>query len=133
MHNAVSSAPNINRILEESHNTPFTRRISNAIISDPGSPKVRILQWNLRPERTFEVIHNFCGPSQIQTRRKRRRSLSSVRRTLERTSPGLVIKTQGKFRGQFSGAIDALSRAIYGVNRSLHVRRRSVVIVSTAK
>ena len=35
MHNAVSSAPNIDRILEESHNTPFTRKISNAIILDP--------------------------------------------------------------------------------------------------
>ena len=44
MHNAVSSAPNIDRILEESHNTPFTHRISNAIISDPG--KLRIEYFN---------------------------------------------------------------------------------------
>jgi len=44
MHNAVSSAPNIDRILEESHNTPFTRRISNAIISD--SRKLRIEYFN---------------------------------------------------------------------------------------
>jgi len=44
MHNAVSSAPNMNRILEESHNTPFTHRISNAIISDPG--KLRIEYFN---------------------------------------------------------------------------------------
>ena len=34
MHNVASSAPNIDRIMEESHNTPFTRRISNAIISN---------------------------------------------------------------------------------------------------
>ena len=44
MHNAVSSAPNIDHILEESHNTPFTHKISNAIISDPG--KLRIEYFN---------------------------------------------------------------------------------------
>jgi len=44
MHNAVSSAPNIDCILVESHNTPFTRKISNAIISDPG--KLRIEYFN---------------------------------------------------------------------------------------
>jgi len=35
MHNTVSSAPNIDHIREESQNTPFTRKISNAIISEP--------------------------------------------------------------------------------------------------
>jgi len=44
MHNAVSSALTIYRILEESHNTPFTRKISSAIISDPG--KLRIDYFN---------------------------------------------------------------------------------------
>jgi len=44
MHSAVSWAPNIDRILEESHNTPFTHRISNAIISDP--EKLRIEYFN---------------------------------------------------------------------------------------
>ncbi|KAL9285809.1 putative retrotransposon gag domain-containing protein [Arabidopsis thaliana] len=48
MHNAVSSAPNIDRILEESHNTPFTHMISNAIISDPG--KLRIEYFNGSPD-----------------------------------------------------------------------------------
>ena len=86
MHNAVSSAPNIDRILEESHNTPFTRRISNAVISDSG--KLRIF----RSGRALEVFHNLCGPSQIQTRQKIRRSLSPVRRAFERTSPGSVLK-----------------------------------------
>ena len=44
MHNAVSSALNIDRILEEFHNTPFTRKISNVIILEPG--KLRIEYFN---------------------------------------------------------------------------------------
>ena len=44
IHNAVSSVPNINRILEESHRTPFTRKISNTKISDLG--KLRIEYFN---------------------------------------------------------------------------------------
>ncbi|KAG7556990.1 Retrotransposon gag domain [Arabidopsis suecica] len=40
MPSVSSSAPNIVRILEESRNTPFTRRISEATISDPGKLKI---------------------------------------------------------------------------------------------
>ena len=50
MHNAVSSAPNIDRILEESHNTPFTRRISNAIISDPGKQRFEYFNGSSDPK-----------------------------------------------------------------------------------
>jgi len=35
LHSAVFSSQNIDHILEESHNTHFTRKISNAIILDP--------------------------------------------------------------------------------------------------
>ncbi|KAG7615200.1 hypothetical protein ISN45_At04g006420 [Arabidopsis thaliana x Arabidopsis arenosa] len=80
-----------------------------------------------------EVFHNICGPSQVQIRRRRRRSLSSFRRAFERTSPGLVLKTRRKFCLMFSGAINALPQAIFGANRSWHVRRQPLVTVSVAK
>jgi len=50
MHNAVSSAPNINRILEESHNTPFTRKISNAIILDPRKLRIEYFNGSFDPK-----------------------------------------------------------------------------------
>ena len=50
MHNAVSSAPNIDRILEESHNTPFNRKISSEIISDPGKLKIEYFNGSSDPK-----------------------------------------------------------------------------------
>ena len=50
MHNTVSSAPNIDRIPEESHNTPFTRKISNTIISDPGKLRTKYFNGSSDPK-----------------------------------------------------------------------------------
>jgi len=50
MHNVVSFAPNIDRILEESHNTPFIRRISNAIILDPGKLRIEYFNGSSNPK-----------------------------------------------------------------------------------
>ncbi|KAG7552311.1 Retrotransposon gag domain [Arabidopsis thaliana x Arabidopsis arenosa] len=50
MHSVSSSAPNIDRILEESRNTPFTRRISEATISDPGKLKIDYFNGTTDPK-----------------------------------------------------------------------------------
>ncbi|KAG7564018.1 Retrotransposon gag domain [Arabidopsis suecica] len=50
MHNVSSSAPNIDRILEESRNTPFTRKISEETISDPGKLKIDYFNGTTDPK-----------------------------------------------------------------------------------
>jgi len=48
LHSAVSSSQNIDHILEESHNTPFTRKISNAIILDPRKLNIEYFKGHLK-------------------------------------------------------------------------------------
>ncbi|KAG7564137.1 Early growth response protein 1 C-terminal [Arabidopsis suecica] len=50
MHSVSSSAPNIDRIFEESRNTPFTKRISEATISDLGKFKIESYNGTTDPK-----------------------------------------------------------------------------------
>ena len=58
MHSAVSSVPNIDCILEVYHNTPFTRKISNAIISDPEKLRIEYFSGSSDPKghlKSFKI------------------------------------------------------------------------------
>ncbi|KAG7599322.1 hypothetical protein ISN44_As06g035070 [Arabidopsis suecica] len=50
MHSVASSTPNIDRILEESRNTPFTRRISEVTITDPEKLKIEYFNGTSDPK-----------------------------------------------------------------------------------
>ncbi|KAG7572553.1 Retrotransposon gag domain [Arabidopsis suecica] len=58
MHSVASSAPNIDRILEESRNTPFTCRISEATTSDPGKLKIDYFNGTFDPKGHIKLDRN---------------------------------------------------------------------------
>ncbi|KAL9811962.1 putative retrotransposon gag domain-containing protein [Arabidopsis thaliana] len=66
MHNAVSSAPNIDRILEESHNTPFTHKIFNAIISDTGKLRIEYFNGSSDPKGHLKSFIIFVAQAKFR-------------------------------------------------------------------